>query len=164
LRLVLNKFRIGVVTAEVQWSELQRDPKAVAALADRGAVRVRRRDGVPLLLMPQDRAVSAGEGAVVAARALRGAMAHLGAGAGAEVLSAEFAWVDVLPVEDRAAFLREFVRSVEISAELGEWSYLAGTIREWRATAQAHADPLLLAALSREVEGDLGPVGVPEPV
>jgi hypothetical protein len=34
LRLVLKKFGIGVVTAEVQWSELQRDPKAVAALAD----------------------------------------------------------------------------------------------------------------------------------
>ena len=163
MRLVLKKFRIGVVTAEVQWSELQRDPKAVAALADRGAVRVRRRDGVPLLLIPEDRVLSAGEGAAAAARALRGAIAHLDATAGAEVLSAEFAWLDVLPEKDRATFLREFVRSVEISAELGEWSHLAATIREWRATAQVYADPLLLAALSRDVDGDLGPVGVPEP-
>ena len=45
---------------EVQWSELQRDPKSVAALADAGDVRVRRRDGAPLVLSREDRIEAAG--------------------------------------------------------------------------------------------------------
>ena len=58
-------------TREVQWSELQRDPKSVAALADSGDVRVRRRGGAALLLMREDRVSAVGEGAFTAARALR---------------------------------------------------------------------------------------------
>ena len=92
---------MGGVTTEVQWSELQRDPRGVAALADQGDVRVRRRDGVPLLLVREDSAASAAEGAVSAARALRNALAHLSGDAAAEVLVEEFAWVDLLPAADR---------------------------------------------------------------
>ncbi|MFC5285455.1 hypothetical protein ACFPM7_00165 [Actinokineospora guangxiensis] len=60
-----------MATTEVQWSELQRDPKAVAALADAGDVHVRRRDGVPLLSTRADRVRTTTEGTVFAARALR---------------------------------------------------------------------------------------------
>jgi hypothetical protein len=45
---------------EVQWSDLQRDRKGVAELAEAGDVRVRRRDGVNLLLVREDRQVAAG--------------------------------------------------------------------------------------------------------
>jgi hypothetical protein len=43
---------------------------------DRGDVRVRRRDGVALLLTREDRASTTAEGAVTAARALRNLLAH----------------------------------------------------------------------------------------
>jgi hypothetical protein len=150
------------VTTEVQWSELQRDPRAVAALADQGDVRLRRRDGVPLLLVREDAAGSAAEGALSAARALRNALAHLSAEAAAEVLGEEFPWVDLLPVGDRQRFAVDFVRAVGASAELGRWSVLAQVLVEWKASAAIHADRALVEELTRPLEDDLGPVPAPE--
>jgi hypothetical protein len=158
---LLKKFRIGGVTTEVQWSELQRDPRGVAALADEGDVRVRRRDGVPLLLVREDSATSAADGALSAARALRSALAHLPGEAAAEVLVEEFPWVDLLPAEDRLRFVTDFVRAVGASAELGRWSVLAQVLVEWKATAAVHADPALVAELSHPLGDDLGPVPAP---
>jgi hypothetical protein len=149
------------VTTEVQWSELQRDPKGVAALADRGDVRVRRRDGVPLLLVREDSVSSAADGALSAARALRNALAHLPADDAADALVEEFPWVDLLPVADRRRFVADFVRAVGASAELGRWSVLAQVLVEWKATAAVHADPALAEELSRPLEHDLGPVPAP---
>lgn len=149
------------MTTEVQWSELQRDPKGVAALADRGDVRVRRRDGVPLLLVREDSATSAADGALGAARALRNALAHLPGDAAADVLVEEFPWVDLLPEADRRLFVADFVRAVGASTELGRWTVLAQVLVEWKATAAVHADPGLAAEPSSPVHDDLGPVPAP---
>lgn len=156
-----EKVQNSVVTAEVQWSELQRDPKSVAALADRGGVRVRRRDGVPLLLIREDRATSAADGAVGAARALRNALAHLSGDAAVDVLVEEFPWVDLLVEDDRRRFVVDFVRAVGASAELGRWSVLAQVLVQWKSTAAVYADPELVADLSRPLDEDLGPVPAP---
>lgn len=150
------------MTTEVQWSELQRDPKGVAALADRGDVRVRRRDGVPLLLVREDRAGASAEGAVTAARALRNALAHLSAAGTLESLREEFPWLDLLPDEDRRQFAADFVRAVQASAELGRWEVLAQVLVEWKATAAIHADPALAAELSRPIDGDFEPLPRPD--
>jgi hypothetical protein len=80
------------MAVEVQWSELQRDPKAVAALADRGDVRLRRRDDAALLLTREDRASSTADGAVMAARALRNLLVRMGPQAAATALIDEFPW------------------------------------------------------------------------
>lgn len=149
------------MTTEVQWSELQRDPKGVAALADLGDVRVRRRDGAALLLTREDRASATAEGALSAARALRTLLAHLPAETAAEALVDEFPWVDVLPQDDRAQFVTDFVRAFQASAEMGEWSSLAQTITEWRNTAAIHADPQLARQLAEPLTGDFGPVPHP---
>ena len=149
------------MATEVQWSELQRDPKGVAALADQGDVRVRRRDGVPLLLVREDSTTSAADGAVSAARALRNALAHLDGDGAADVLVEEFPWVDLLPDADRLRFVADFVRAVGASAELGRWSVLAQVLVEWKATAAVHADPALVAEFSRPLDDDLGPVPAP---
>jgi len=159
---LLKKFRIELVTTEVQWSELQRDPKSVAALADQGDVRVRRRDGVSLLLVREDRASASAEGAVTAARALRNALAHLSAQGATESLTEEFPWVDLLPNDDRGRFAVDFVRAVQASAELGQWEALSQVLAEWKSTAAIHADPMLTAELSRPVDGDMGPVPAPD--
>lgn len=145
----------------MQWSELQRDPKGVAALADQGDVRVRRRDGVPLLLVREDSAASAADGALSAARALRNALAHLPGASAAEVLVEEFPWAELLPLTDQLQFVSDFVRAVGASAELGRWSVLAQVLVEWKATAAVYADPVLVAELSRPLDDDLGPVPAP---
>jgi hypothetical protein len=150
------------VTTEVQWSELQRDPKGVAALADQGDVRVKRRDGVPLLLVREDSASSAAVGALSAARALRNALAHLSTDDALHALIEEFPWLDVLPDADRRVFATDFVRAVQASAELGRWAVLAQVIVEWKATAAIHADPALVVELTRPLDGDFGPVPAPE--
>jgi hypothetical protein len=150
------------MTTEVQWSELQRDPKGVAALADQGDVRVRRRDGVPLLLIREDSAEAAAVGALSAARALRNALAHLSGDDAVGALTEEFPWLDLLPETDRRQFATDFVRAVAASAELGRWSVLAQVIVEWRSTAAVHADPALAAELTRPLDDDLGPVPAPE--
>ncbi|MGH3589286.1 MAG: hypothetical protein ACRDQ0_23495 [Pseudonocardia sp.] len=150
------------MTTEVQWSELQRDPRSVAALADRGDVRVRRRDGVPLLLVREDRAHASADGAVVAARALRNALVHLSTEGAQEALADEFPWVDVLPDDDRRRFAVDFARAVQASAELGQWEVLSQVLVEWRATAAVHAEPALAEQLSGFVDGDFGPVPAPD--
>lgn len=149
------------MTTEVQWSELARDPKSVAAMADEGDVRLRRRDGAPLLLTREDRAGASQAGSLTAARALRNALIHLPSAEAATVLQEEFPWVDQLLHEDVPVFVAEFVRAVQASAELGDWSALAQTIVEWKATAVASSDPALLSALTGPITSDLGPVPSP---
>lgn len=150
------------MTVDVQWSELQRDPKGVAALADQGEVRVRRRDGATLLLIREDRASSGSEGAVTAARALRNILTHVPASAATEALRDEFPWIDLLPKTERALFVAEFVRAFQASAEIGEWSTLDQMITEWKSTAVARSDPQLAGLLADAINEDLGPVPNPD--
>ncbi|WP_092601274.1 DUF6247 family protein [Actinopolyspora xinjiangensis] len=149
------------MTTEVQWSELQRDPRSVAERAEQGAVRVRRRGRAPLLLLQEEEVAVASEGAVTAARAMRNMLHHLDSTGIAEMLAETFPWTDVLPEEDRHRFATEFTRAFETAAELERWNVLAQTIREWRATAAVHADPELHRALSEPLEEDHGAVPPP---
>lgn len=149
------------MVTEVQWSELQRDPKQVARLADEGDVRVRRRDGAALLLIREDRAQGQAEGAVAAARALRNVLMHLPHDIAARALLDEFPWVDHLPDDAKGEFVRDFARAFQACAELGEWSLLTQCLYEWRSTALVFADPVLAAQLQAPIEGDLGPVPPP---
>jgi len=150
-----------VETLEVQWSDLARDPKRVAALADDGIVRVRRRDGGDLLLTREDRAEVTEEGVLNAARALNRALAQLTSSQVRTALGDVFPWLDVLPPDDLSQFATEFVRAVQVSAELGVWLLLGQTITEWKATAAVHADPELHRLLTVPVDGDHGPVPGP---
>ena len=149
------------MTVEVQWSELQRDPKSVAALADRGDVRVRRRDGAVLLLTRDDRASATAEGAITAVRALRTLFDHVEPSVAAAALLDEFSWSDVLPEHDRTQFVTDFVRAFQASAESGHWAPLAQTVREWKTTAAIHADPELVRQLCDPPDSDFGLV--PDP-
>ncbi|GAJ79668.1 hypothetical protein NBRGN_016_00520 [Nocardia brasiliensis NBRC 14402] len=150
------------MVTEVQWSELQRDPKSVAKLADQGYVRVWRRDGAPLLLIREDRVQETSEGSVTAARALRNVLVHLPTDVAARALLDEFPWVDVLPPDAQGRFVKDFARAFQASAELGQWALLAQVVVEWRSTAAVYADPVLAEQLSDPLDDDFGPV--PEPV
>lgn len=150
------------MTVEVQWSELQRDPKAVAALADDGGVRVRRRDGATLLLVREDRFRAGSAGAMTAARALRNLFTHLSPRDADDVLRDEFPWIDRLSEDDRALFIADFIRTFRASAELGDWLSLDQLIIEWKATAIVHGDSTLVGLLAEPVHDDLGPVPDPD--
>jgi len=146
---------------EVQWSDLARDPKGVAALADNGDVRVTRRDGGNLLLIREDRAAAAGAAGVTLARALRTLIVHMQTDEIADGLVGEFPWLRYLPKGDLVQFIKDFVRGALAAAELEQWEVLDRIVREWKATAAIHADPTLARELSRPITEDYGPVPSP---
>jgi hypothetical protein len=152
---------VDMPAQEVQWSDLARDPKSVAALADTGDVRLKRRDGADLVLTRADRIAAADEGAVTAARAFRNVLTHIGVDALARPFLDEFPWVQVLPEEDVGQFIKDFVRSAQAAAELGRWELLTEVIREWKATARIYTEPGLADRLSAPVDRDFGPVSSP---
>jgi hypothetical protein len=148
--------------AEVQWSELQRDAKAVAETVDRtGQVRVRRRDGVPLVLVREDQIAEASAGAREAARVFRNLVAHVPARELAVSLLDELPWLDLLPGSAQQSFFTDFARAFEASAELGKWSLLHQLLTEWKATAAIYADVELADHLTGPIDGDLGSVTPP---
>ena len=57
--------------------------------------------------------------------------------------------------------MADFTRSARISAELGQWSVLAETVREWKATAAIYAEPYLLVQLTGSLTEDHGQVPGP---
>lgn len=120
-----------------------RDPKGVAELVDQNDVRVRRRDGAPLLLTREDRTAGSSEGGLI------------------DLLTDEFPWISLLPEGSRSSFAVDFVQNFRISADLGQWAALDQTVHEWKATAAVCADPALAGQLTGPVEGDLGPVPPP---
>ena len=128
------------IVNEVQWSELQRDPKSVAAIADQHEVRVKRRDGADLLLVRADHHANKNTAAITAARAMRAVFRHAGPDAVADALLDEFPWVAVLPKSDRAEFVQEFIQAINASAELaGRHQRISGTGQHRRRRAQ-HRD------------------------
>ncbi len=67
---------------------------------------------------------------MTAARALRNLLAHMEPQTAAAALVEEFPWADVLPQPDRAQFVTDFVRAFQASAEMGQWTALAQTVRD----------------------------------
>jgi hypothetical protein len=149
------------IVNEVQWSELARDPKSVAAIADQHEVRVKRRDGADLLLVRADHHQNRHSAAGIAARAMRSVFRHAGPDLVADALLDEFPWIAVLPKSDRAEFVQEFIQAINASADLGQWSLLGQLMHEWANTAIVHANPELHRTLSEPTTGDFGPVPNP---
>jgi hypothetical protein len=55
----------------------------------------------------------------------------------------------------------DFVRAFQASAEMGQWTLLAQTVRKWKATATVHADPELVEQLSSPLSDDFS--AIPDP-
>jgi hypothetical protein len=85
------------------------------------------------------------------ARAFRNLAVH-NPGALGDALGDAFGWLEFLPAADRRLFAGEFARVVTAAAELDNYSPLSQLVREWRATAEVHADPKLARRLRRAVE------------
>lgn len=72
-----------------------------------------------------------------------------------------FAWVVFLPGADRALFVDELVRTLVAAAEVENLAPVAQLLREWRATAEIHADPALARRLSGPITTSGGSITVP---
>ncbi|MFI6445237.1 hypothetical protein [Kitasatospora sp. NPDC050543] len=78
-----------------------------------------------------------------------------------QVLPEALPWSTFLPAEDMDAMLAELADTARGAAALENLTPIALLLSQWRHSAEIYAAPDLLAILTREPEGDLGPV--PEP-
>ncbi len=137
---------------------MQRDPTRVADLADKGAVRIKRRGGGDLYLMRADRIRNADAGVEATLRALRGLLERTDQQTITAVFRDQFTWMDYLPREDQSRFVIDFVRAAQSSIELDQWAILHHTVEQWKNSASIYADPDLRAKLTAPLDDDHGPV------
>jgi hypothetical protein len=136
-----------------------------AAAADRlntvRALRLRRRDAGDLALIRLDQLERDGVVVDMTARLLAAISRVESTAVLREVLPHALPWVTFLPDPDLDQFLAELIEVTQAAASLGNLSPVAVLLEQWRHTAEIYADPALLAIVTAEPEGDLGPV--PEP-
>ncbi len=136
---------------ERQFSDLLRHPIDVAGDVEEADVLLRRRDEPDLRLSRADREIERAEAFAGVARAMRNLAVHSPAALGSALRDA-FPWLEFLPVADRQLFAEEFSRVVTAAADLDSYTLLSQMLHEWRATAQAYAEPKLARRLRRPLE------------
>lgn len=145
---------------ERPFSDLLRRPREVAIDVDDGDVLLRRRDEPDLRLSRADRDEERSRAFAALGRTLRNLAVH-----NPQVLQGAlgdaFPWIEFLPAKDRRTFVEEFSRVIAAAAELDNYAPLGQFIREWRATAEVHADPKLAQRLRRPLLAAGEPVGPP---
>ena len=142
------------------FSDLLRQPKDVAHDVDDGDVVLRRRDEPDLWLSRADRESERAEAFVAVARAMRNLAVHSPAALAASLIDA-FPWTEFLPAGDRRLFAEEFSRVMTAAAELENVTPLTQLLREWRASAEIHADPKLARRLRSRVDAEGSAVPAP---
>jgi len=145
---------------ERPFSDLLRKPKEVTDDVEQSDVLLRRRDEPDLRLSRADREAQRVDLFSAIGRALRNLAVHSPA-ALADALADAFPWLEFLPSTDRRSFLDEFSRVVTAAAAVDNYEPLTQLVREWRATAEVHADPKLARRLRRAVEAAGEPVAAP---
>jgi hypothetical protein len=156
---------VDVVTSlyeDVPFSELLHHPAATAdRLDDVRALRLRRRDAADLALMRIDQLERDESVMEFATRLLGGLVRSENVGLIRSLLHSAVPWVTFLPEPDFDAFVTELVDVAQGAAALGNLAPVAVCLAQWRHSAEVYADPVLLDILTRETEGDLGPVAPP---
>lgn len=146
---------------ERPFSDLLRKPKEVTDDLEQGDVLLRRRDEPDLRLSRADREAERADTFSAIGRALRNLAVHSPTALG-DALGDAFPWVEFLPAADRRLFLDEFSRVVAAAAALDDYEALSQLVREWRATAEVHADPKLARRLRRAVVAAGEPITAPD--
>lgn len=152
-------------TEAVSFTDLSRNPKAVAARAAAlGSLRVTHRDAPDMVLTTAAHAERSEENLTTASRLFLALMKQdEGARSLLLALPEVFPWVRHLDGEEVRAFTVELLDALSDVAELGAREAVHRTIISWRATARINADPEQLKEAMRPLgEVDLGPVEVHE--
>lgn len=148
----------------MNWSDLARDAKAVAKAVDHtGEVTLIRRGEPDLTLMRADRRSDVREVGRTTARLLRQLLANSDHSQIVDDLVDIYPWIEFLPEDGQVKFVKEYAQTLNACADLDVWVPLARILREWKATAAIHADPVLHALLTDEdTAGDFGSALPPE--
>jgi hypothetical protein len=131
-----------------QASDLIQHSRQVLDAARAGEARVRDKDGLSLLILPEQRVAVWRTIAQVAANLatvdhhLRESDASLSLGA-----YGEWTWLRHLPADDLHLFRDEIRQALIVAAREESLTLLATTLREWRLTAEQLADPTRRAVL-----------------
>ncbi|MFD6968468.1 prevent-host-death family protein [Streptomyces sp. NPDC059949] len=154
---------LGADPESVSFTDLSRNPKAVAARAAAlGSLRVTHRDAPDMVLTTAVHAERTEENLTTASRLFLALMKHDdGARSLLLALPEVFPWVRRLDGEEMRAFTVELLDALSDAAELGARDAVHRTLVSWRATARINADPEQLRDALRPLTGDdLGPVEV----
>jgi hypothetical protein len=150
------------VYEELPFSEFLHHPAAAADRLDVvRALRLRRRDAGDLALMRVDQMERDGVVVDFTARLLAGLVRDLPPEQVRPALRSALPWTTFLPEADVDQLLAEVIEVAQGAASLENLSPVAVVLAQWRHTAELHADPALLELVTREPEGDFGPVPVP---
>ena len=149
------------MTTTVQFSDLSRNSREVAAAAERGPVTITRRDGESLVLVKASDAERARHGQQVAAQIVAAAV-HVWPESFAESLRDPFPWIEFLDESEREAFAQEVVNVARACASFATFDRLESTISSWEATAQGVA--LGLDPTGEDLEWLEEPESVPTPL
>jgi hypothetical protein len=145
---------------ERPFSEFLRQPNVVVAdLAEHDVV-LRRRNAPALRLSEADRAEERDEAVDALARLVGNLLGQRRANF-AETILEVFPWVTFLPRLDQATFVEEFVRTLRAASDIANFTPVGQLLREWKATAELHADPRLARKLRQRIVADGSPVPSP---
>jgi len=136
---------------ERPFSDLLRHPKDVTSDVETGDVLLRRRDEPDLRLTRADREADRTATFGALGRAFRNLATH-NYPALDEALGDAFGWLEFFPAADRRLFVDEFARVVTAAADIDDYAPLSQLVREWRDTAEVHADPRLAARLRHPID------------
>ena len=145
---------------ERPFSDLLRRPKEVTKDVEEGDVVLRRRDEPDLRLSRADRDAERAAAFAALGRTFRNLAIH-SPKVLEDALGDAFPWLEFLPAQDRRTFVEEFSRVVGAAAELDSYAPLVQLVREWRATAELHADPKLARRLRRPLQAVGDRIDVP---
>ena len=143
---------------ERPFSEFLRHPNEVVAELAEHDVLLRRRNAPALRLIRADHHSDRTQALESTARLLRNIAAHSPTALSEALLDA-FAWVRFLPSDARDLFAEELTETLLAAATVDVYAPVAQLVREWKATAEMHADPELLQRLTVVVQaaGDAVP-------
>lgn len=145
---------------ERPFSEFLRQPnEVVAELADHDVL-LRRRNAPSLRLSEADRDDERSEAFDALARLLRNLVTHSPTGL-EQTIADVFPWATFLPKRDRDAFVDELTTTLMAAGGLDNFAPVGQMLREWKATAEIHADLRLARRLRRSIDADGDAVPVP---
>lgn len=155
-----------VVSSTVfQASDLNQKGRALLDAARAGLARLRDKDGLSLVMLPEERvdALLKIANAVANLLTLEHALGHKSQGQLDLASFGEWTWLRVFDNEDLTEFVAEMHEAVIVAAREQSANLLDETLHRWRVTADVLSDPLRREVLlSREREEDYVEVSRPE--
>lgn len=143
---------------ERPFSEFLRQPNEVVADLANHDVVLRRRNAPALRLSDAEREEERDEAFDALARLLRNLLSHSPASL-VSTIDEAFPWVTFLPRQDRRLFVDELTRTLLAVSTIDNFAPVGQLLREWKASAEIHADP----RLARRLRGRLDAAGEPVP-